>query len=355
MADEKDGLWVVLARVEDETSPYAKLGKPLITRQMIRDVVKSYDPAFRRASIVAAEKGSVHAARGIPAVAYIDKLDTDGLNLMGRIEADSVGEFSDRVCRGWRGRSVEIYPRMPGIDGEPPYLLRVGLLSSEQPGIPNLPDLKEYIRDLPTEGVALITRELADPVTPAPAPTEEMHMTPEDIQAIADKVTASMEPKNAALTEKLTALEAKLTEKTAELERSGEKVLEALKERDAKDRGAKYDEAVDSLCREMRLPPGEAASEKEILRALPDAIADKRIETLRARRQMTSRPGLEQTLVGLDGTEVVISREFTDPHGNFGGNPEAIRAVEKCKQEANGNAELFRQKLLALPPQLTAN
>lgn len=312
--------WIVLARVEGEDSIIPK--KDRLTADDLRAMAESYDPAHRRAPIVLTHKGE-------QSLGHVDEVDFDGVNLLGRVSqiADGgQGLVDAAVSRGWIERSIRFWRNSPELEGRPPYLIHVALLSGEAPGQHSLPPLTEaFSRSLP-EAEIFCDRSLLD----EPDTEQEIPMDKNELATlVGDAVRSAVEPLENRI---------KLAEDRAA---AAETSAAALAEENRK---AALEGELRQLVTEGKVMPAEKESELDMLLALPADKATKRLGDLRSRSRMIR--SAETKMVAQDGTVLASDRRFNSELG-VNVDPDKLQLVQEAERAAAGDFEKFRAETYA--------
>lgn len=312
--------WIVLARVEGDDSIIPK--KDRLTADDLRAMAESYDPNHRKAPIVLTHKGE-------QSLGYIEATDFDGVNLLGLPsqiqDADGEGLVTKAVSHGWIERSIRFWRNSPELEGRPPYLIHVALLSGEAPAQHSLPPLSDvFSRSLP-EAEVFCDRSLLD----EPDTTQEIPMDKNELATlVGDAVRSAVEP----LETRLKAAE----ERAATAEAAAATAAE-------NNRKASIEGELRQLVVEGRVTPAEKESELDMLLALPADKASKRLGDLRARARMIR--SVETPIVAGDGTVLANDRRFAADAGSV--DPDKLQVVQEAERAAGGDHAKFRAEVFA--------
>jgi hypothetical protein len=346
--DKDQGLWIVLARVEDESSVFPEERR--ITKNLMVQMANAYDPEFRKAPVLAAGDGrgahDQEAHKHRKAVAFIEELDTDGLNLYGRISSDDEIAFAGKVAEGFRQRSVEFVRKLPELEDAPPYLLRLAMLSGEQPGQPNLPDLSNYVDTRSLEGLTIENRSFLDPIEEQP---EEKSMQTDEILAKLKELISPLEDKLSEQGERLDTLSTSVRDGEEAIKTASERAEKALEEAKgitSAGREERIGTLLATLVREERLAPFEVEAEKKVLSSLSGEDYDERVEFLKSKPQRFQGKVGEELVLPSQDKPITVPREFRMPDGTM---PDA-RDMETYLELAEGceTDEDFHQRVLDL-------
>lgn len=367
---ERNRVWVVAARVEDEQSFFAE---DPITSEKLRRMVASYDPEFRLAPVIAPWSprtgqivGPSHfAGQWGPPLGFIRSLDFDGLNLWAEIEeledVDGNGQVAAAVAAGYLGRSIGWWDATPELEGTPPYLRHLALLGGENPGIANMPPLTDYYaatsRSMEMGSIIAnapyCTRSLLDhPVEatePSRATLEDDTMDEKQIRemvaesvrsAISDSLPAALSPVLQPMQDRMASLEGALGEIRTQMDTTA-----------ADSRVRSLTERVDSLVRSGRLTPAQRDLEVETLKALPAEIAERRLQAASAGQPVIGfRATTQDPAPTFNDGEAINMRRFTLPTGGPGSavDPRSISELKAAREAAGGDPAKFRTAALAL-------
>ena len=134
-------------------------GEKPLDQAFFRDMARSYDPSYRRATILSgyepfgAGGGDAHfVGMTLPPLGFIDAIFAEK---NGNLLTAEFSEVNDRVERwiknGFDQRSIFFLRSNPELRGGPPYLMHVALVSGEIVGIPGMPPLSDLLEELADE------------------------------------------------------------------------------------------------------------------------------------------------------------------------------------------------------------
>lgn len=313
--------WIVLARVEGEDSIIPK--KDRLTADELRAMAESYDPTHRKAPIVLTHKGE-------QSLGHIEAADFDGVNLLGLpsqiLDTDGEGLVTKAVSRGWIERSIRFWRNSPELEGRPPYLIHVALLSGEAPAQHSLPPLSDaFSRSLPEAEVFCDRSLLDEPEIPQETPMDENKLA----ELLDRSLKTALEP----LESRLKAAE----DRAVESDRVAREALES-------NRKAAIEGELRQLVVEGRVTPAEKESELDMLLALPADKATKRLGDLRARSRMIR--SVETSVVTKDGSVLAADRRFASENG-VSVDPDKLQLVNEAERAAGGDFAKFRAEIFA--------
>lgn len=339
------GSWVLLARVEGNESLFP--AEERISASFLRGVADSYDPAIRKAPVVAGWGGEVHgSAHAVgelnPPLGWVERVSFDGLNLWGFL-SDVNGRLREALDAGLERGSVSIWESLPVAEGKP-YLRHFALLASEHPGTENLGSLlDDYFAGYDT-AEAGVARELREaPYITRTTPTQQENNM--DIEQVLAKLTEAVTEGNQKLRSidekaeatakalaELQAENAKLKERTEQIAAKAAEDAKLVRERTARS-------AVEALSREGKVLPKEIDSEVAIIASLDEKQAESRLEVLRSRPAMKFQAAELPTFPTVTAT-FVRERDLTPMKGKV--DPEDAALVNRLLAESGGDYNKFR-------------
>lgn len=375
-SDER--FWFILARVEDERSMFPESER--IDAPMLASMTRAYDPEFRRAALIGPNGGPAHVtgewSRFIPG--HVEALEFDGYYLWGLVGERFSGGLEFLVEDGHTQRSISWWPSLPELEGQPPYLRHVAMLTGEPPGIANMPGLDQWF--LAAEGVAqeelrqiatLETRERS--LGELPCVQRSLTMKPEPKPANADgtpntaiepsvdledvirtavaAAVAELKPKPAPETKRAepdlaTVIAAAIKPVTDELAQLRAAQTSAAAER----RNARITERLDQFVRDGKLSPADRPTYERLLAKCSETELEAELEALgkRARVRLVSGP---QNVVTVDDVDVRIPAHLRQPAGEAPIPAPHMKAILKAREAASKETDparayqIKRQKL----------
>lgn len=388
--EEGKGAWVVIARPEDDRSLFPEDER--VTPTELRDMAAVYDPEFRVASVVMPNGGPAHFTgewdQWIPGT--VRALSFDSYNLWALVR-DSGGSIAWMVQNEKiLNRSLRYWPQLPELEGSPPYLRHLALLTGEPPGIPNMPPMTEFfpraeaqmassevikseLEQLPTRSRSMVdlpetTRSLTmsdEKKKAAPAGLDGKPDTSNeqsvDLEEFSKVLIAQV---SEVVDEKLKALQPKPKADDQDPPTIGEQIKSAMSDvlepmraelKQLKDdaaqsakasRNARIRSSLDDLVRQGRLSPFDRKLHEDLL--LSDAISDEMVQ--KTLDELGKRPvQLHRTAAQLtdpdSGNVVNLPAELTAPPGVGAGDPTDARIVLAAAakaREAKSEDERFR-------------